>query len=42
LYAEADMTPADQQATRDWITKRVEPAYGSYDVWEQAVGKAEL
>ena len=42
LYAEADMTPADQQATRNWITKRVEPAYGSYDVWEQAVREAEL
>ena len=42
LYAEADMTPADQQATRDWITKRVEPAYGSYDAWEEAVREADV
>jgi hypothetical protein len=42
LYAEADMTPADQQATRDWITKRVETAYGSYDVLGTAVREAEL
>lgn len=42
LYAEADMTPADHQATRDWITDRVEPQYGSYDAWEQAVREANL
>lgn len=42
LYAEADMTPAVTQATRDWIATRVIPAYGSYDAWEKAAREADL
>jgi len=48
LYAEADMTPARPEPdliddpTRFWIAERVEPDFGSYDAWEQAVREADL
>lgn len=42
LYAEADFSTSDMRATRAWITQRVEPDFGSYPEWEQAVREADL
>jgi peptidoglycan recognition protein len=42
LYAESDMTAADVQATREWVSKRVEHDYGSYEIWEEAIRQADV
>jgi hypothetical protein len=41
LWAERDMAPPKPDPMRDWITDRVEPTYGSYDAWAEAVKRYE-
>jgi hypothetical protein len=36
LWAEREMA-FEADPVRDWITDRVEPTYGSYDAWTEAV-----
>jgi N-acetylmuramoyl-L-alanine amidase len=38
----AQPTPPKRDPMREWITERVEPGYGSYDLWEEQVRKAKF